>query len=380
MYRRKDYLNDEIREEIDKKGFSIYNYISLKELLSTINKDYLEAINFLNIPFIFLFSAVGYFSYEAKNYGYFIFMFISIYTLIFIYLLVKLLYRTYKFSHITNVIYTKKGLIIGDKIFHYEEDEKLKNLLLSYEKLFHEYLSKPSRLSENIYILKSKLTDNLKKGFTLISKADDRRVVAGGFVLLTIYSVTIFIFYYLGLIFGLFIFFIFSFFITLYFKIHSPIELKIKDKMTIIDTKIEKLDEIYISINEKITTFKDGEISNLSKNIQKEFNSFYEDINIILTQKDYLKNIIESSTYKDFIDFEYLAFYIKTQFNKPLEDMINLLKDYKLSIDLQINEIENFIKNNSLQEQYQVEQKLVNLQTLQKNIALYLDKLNISLQ
>ena len=36
----KDYLNQEIKEEIEKKGFSIYNYISLKELLLTVNKDW----------------------------------------------------------------------------------------------------------------------------------------------------------------------------------------------------------------------------------------------------------------------------------------------------------------------------------------------------
>ena len=43
----KDYLNQEIKEEIEKKGFSIYNYISLKELLLTVNKDYLWIINIL---------------------------------------------------------------------------------------------------------------------------------------------------------------------------------------------------------------------------------------------------------------------------------------------------------------------------------------------
>ncbi|MCT7618353.1 hypothetical protein N5U05_11445 [Aliarcobacter butzleri] len=36
----KDYLNQEIKEEIEKKGFSIYNYISFKELLLTVNKGY----------------------------------------------------------------------------------------------------------------------------------------------------------------------------------------------------------------------------------------------------------------------------------------------------------------------------------------------------
>ena len=58
MY-KKDYLNKEIREEIEKKGFSIYNYISLKELLLTVNKDYLAVITALNTPLFILFIVIG---------------------------------------------------------------------------------------------------------------------------------------------------------------------------------------------------------------------------------------------------------------------------------------------------------------------------------
>uniref|UniRef100_UPI00191B0C4F hypothetical protein n=1 Tax=Aliarcobacter butzleri TaxID=28197 RepID=UPI00191B0C4F len=106
----------------------------------------------------------------------------------------------------------------------------------------------------------------------------------------------------------------------------------------------------------------------------------YENINTILSHKDILRNIIEQSIYKDFIDFEYLAFYIKTQFNKPLKDVINLMENYLFKVNSQISEIETFIKTNNSSEKYQVEQKLVNLQAIQKNISLYLNKLELSLQ
>ncbi len=100
--------------------------------------------------------------------------------------------------------------------------------------------------------------------------------------------------------------------------------------MTIIDNKLKKLDEIYLLLSKQIGTFQNGEISNLSNKIDKDMNIFYENINNILTYQDNLKNIIEQSIYKDFIDFEYLAFYIKTQFNKPLNDVIKLMSDYKI--------------------------------------------------
>ncbi|WP_418179929.1 hypothetical protein ACNSOL_06005 [Aliarcobacter lanthieri] len=379
MY-QKDYLNKEIREEIEKKGFSIYNYISLKELLLTVNKDYLKAITALNIPFIAVFMAVGFLSYFSENYEYFIYMFISIYSLIFIYLIGRLSFRTYKFSQITNILYTRRGLIIGENIFHYETDEKLRNLLLDYEKIFDEYLSKPSKLSQNIISLREKLSNNLKENYSSLRRSNDIRSVAVGFILITIYNISVFIFYYLGIVFGFILFFIFSFFINLYFKINKSTELKIKENMGLIDNKIKKLDEIYNLLNKQIGTFKDGEISNLGKKIDKELNLFYENINSILIQQDRLKNIIEQSIYKDFIDFEYLAFYIQIQFNRPLTDVINLMNDYKSKVDNQIDEIENYLKNSNEKENYQVEQKLINLQTIQKNINLYLDKLELSLQ
>ncbi|MFW3437841.1 hypothetical protein [Aliarcobacter butzleri] len=375
----KDYLNQEIKEEIEKKGFSIYNYISFKELLLTVNKDYLAVITALNIPLFIIFIIIGYLTYDTKDLTYFIKGIIFIYGLIFAYLIINLYFRTYKFSQITNVIYTKKGLIIDNKIFHYETDEKLKNLLLNYEKIFDEYLSKPSRLSENINFLRKNIIDKFSQNFDELSKKMDKNSAELAIILI-FYNLTIFIFYYLGIILGFFLFFIFSFFINLYFKINKSVELKIKDEMTIVDDRLKKLDEIYILLNKKINTFQDGEISNLSNKIDKDMNIFYENINTILSHKDILRNIIEQSIYKDFIDFEYLAFYIKTQFNKPLTDVINLMNDYKSKVDNQIDEIKNHLKNSNEKENYQIEQKLINLQTIQKNINLYLDKLKMSLQ
>ena len=371
----KDYLNHEIKEEIYKKGFSIYNYISLKELLLTVNKDYLWIINILNIPLFIIFIIIIH-----SFISYFIPSIIITYSLIFIYLIGKLSFRTYKFSQITNILYTKKGLIIDNKIFHYEEDKELKDLLLNYEKIFDEYLSKPSRISENIKYLRKNIVNNFKKIFNFISGGERGNGLPIAFIVLVFYSITTFVLYYIGFILGFFLFFIFSFFINLYFKINKSTELKIKDNMTIIDNKLKKLDEIYLLLSKQIGTFQNGEISNLSNKIDKDMNIFYENINNILTYQDNLKNIIEQSIYKDFIDFEYLAFYIKTQFNKPLNDVIKLMSDYKLKVDNQINEIENYLKNSNEKENYQVEQKLINLQTIQKNISMYLNKLKMSLQ
>jgi len=43
------YLNDKIEKEVKEKGFSVYNYISLKELILTARKDFLGILSKINI-------------------------------------------------------------------------------------------------------------------------------------------------------------------------------------------------------------------------------------------------------------------------------------------------------------------------------------------
>ncbi len=375
---KKEYINENIKKEVLEKGFSIYNYISLKELLFTINKDYLDAILKLNSLLFVLFLVFSYISFESGDFSILIGFLFATYGFIFIYLVAKLFYRTSKFSQITNILYTKKGLIISNKIFQYEDDYELKELLLSYEKLFDEYLSKPSRLSENIEYMKKNLIEKFSNHFDQVSKIKDKN---SGYLLiiLLIYSISSFIFYYLGFVLGFLFFLIFSFFINIYFRFNKSIEIKIKENMSFIDDKIKNLNNIYEDLKAKIDTFKDGEISNLSKKMDSELNSFYLNINTILKNKDILKTIISESIYKDFIDFAHLANYIKEQFNKPLIDMITLLEDYERSINRQINSIKSEL-NSNISESYQLEQKLINLELIAKNISINLKKLHNSVQ
>lgn len=383
MYDQKDYVNFKTEVDIDEKGFSVYNYISLGELISTVNKDYLESLNLLNIPFAILTIVIGYVSYETGFYEYLLILFTAMYGLTFIYLIVRLIHRTYKFSLVTNIIYTKKGLVLGNEIHHYKDDTKLNKLLWDYQELFDEYLSRPSKLSQKVQILKENLTNRVKNNYDValrLSDEVDGKLAIASLVLLSIYTISIFIFYYLGLLLGFILFFILISFIKLYFFINKSTELRIKNKVTKIDKEIEDLNKIYLDLNSKIEEFKDGEISDLSKKVENEFNSFYKKINDVLIQKDKLKIIIENSIYKDFIDFPHFALYVKNHFNKPLEKMIHLLEDYEKKIILQIQEVSKSLENIDSKEKYQVEVKLINLQTIKKNLDLHLNQLRASLQ
>jgi hypothetical protein len=49
-----DYINENTKKEIKQKGFSVYNYISLEELILTARKDFLEILSKINIVFLII--------------------------------------------------------------------------------------------------------------------------------------------------------------------------------------------------------------------------------------------------------------------------------------------------------------------------------------
>ena len=387
MYQNKSYINKKTIQEINEKGFSVYNYISFKELISTVNKDYLQALNVINIPFAIVSGIVGYMSYESNSILFLILLFLGVYFCVFTYLLIKLIYRTYKFSLVTNVIYTKQGIVINDNIHRYTDDLKLKVLLEKLENLFEEYLSKPSNLKSVIKNEREKLLNKLSTNFKSVSKLsgnsrrvnkDTQKFIFIAYAILAVYSISVVFFYFIGMIIGFVFFLILISLINLYFSINKSNELKIKQKVTKIDKEFLDLKEIYLKLNEKMTTFNKGEIFDLSKHIEDEYNDFYQKINKIIDHKDKLKNIIQDSSYQNFIDFPLFVIYLRNQFNKPLNEMIELLLSYQTKVSNEIIKAKEAFDNTDSEEKYQIESRVINLETIYKNITKHLEQLQIS--
>ena len=135
------YLNEEVEEEINEKGFSVYNYISLEELLLTSRKDFLEILSKINIVFGIISIVLGMLSYYTGLFFILpIFLFV-VYFIIFIFLFFKLLGRTKLFLYIADVVYTKTGLMISDDFLYYKKDkQKIDEKLEKYGSIFSEYL------------------------------------------------------------------------------------------------------------------------------------------------------------------------------------------------------------------------------------------------
>lgn len=388
MFENKSYINKKTIEEINEKGFSVYNYISFKELISTVNKDYLQTLNIINIPFAIIIGIVGYISFESNSYEFLILLFLLVYFFVFLYLIVKLIYRTYTFSLVTNVIYTKAGLVINNSIYHYKDDQKLNLLLKKLDNLFEEYLSKPSNLKSVIKNEREKLLNKLSTNFQFVSKLggnsknmnkDSGKIIFIVYAILLIYSISVITFYFIGILLGFFLFLGIISLISLYFSINKSSELKIKEELRKIDKELSDLKDIYLHLNKKMSTFNQGEIFDLSKHIEDEYNIFYKKIGRIIDYKNNLKKIIQNSSYKNFIDFPLFTIYLKKQFNKPLYEMIQILLNYQTKVSNEITEAKLAFENINSNEKYQIEIKIVNLESIYKNITKHLEQLQKSL-
>ncbi len=351
MLTQKKYINPEILKQIDEKGFSVYNYISLRELLLTVQRDYLWVISKLNIPFAIITIILWVISYASGNFWPVMSFLLIAYGLIFIYLFFRLIKVTYYYFIVADVVYTKKWLIIWKQIYYYDDDWNLDENLKKYEMIFEEYLSKPSRIQEVIEKRKEKfiqssakkLSDSGEKLGKMLEQMDREwawQVALVVFASFALYVVCLYIFYYIGIFLWFIFFYIYGFIINIILFFRRNTEERIKKKTLQIDNTFLKMDTTYDLLSQKIATFTGWEVSNISGFIGNKFNDFYGYTNISLKDKNKLLKLIKDSQYKDFVDFDLLKKYLKNNFNKPVKEMIAMLENYKILTEAWIKELE----------------------------------------
>ena len=353
-----DYINNEILSEIENKWFYVYNYISLQELLMTARKDFLEILSKINIAFAIITILLWVLSFFSGSFLLlFLFLFLA-YFIIFTIIFFKLLWRTKLYLYISEVVYTKTGLMISDDYLYYFKDkEKLDEKLKKYENVFDEYLSKPSNLEEVISKKKKEVLEwSLKKSWNVtellarLSRSREWWQIAIAILFSTfIYIASLYAFYYIGYFFSFLFSKIYLFFLKIFISFKDKIELKIKNKTLDIDEKLSKMNLIYKVLKNKIDNFKAWEISNIWDFVEDKFWDFYNQMDLVLKDVKQLKNLIEKSKYKDVIDFDLFKKYLKKNFNAPVKDMISLLETYEKLLEKEIVELKKLNKNSKKQ-------------------------------
>jgi len=380
---RKNYINQKIDLEIKEKWFSVYNYITLKELFLTVQRDYLEILSKINLPFWIITIILWVVWYLSNSFLLFWLFLFWVYFIIFAILAVKLILRAYYFLKISDVVYTENWIILWDKLHTYKHEEELVKNLEKYEEMFEEFLSKPSNINK---IIQSKKKENLEKNLELAWKTlkhmwdlrwDALKLAVPVFLSHIAYVWLLYFFYYLGYFFWVIIFFIVNIFLKIILKFTKNTEVKIKWRLEDIDSSFLNMEKIWKVLSNKINNFKSWEISNISSDIEKNFSSFYTEVVFVFNEKDELLKIIKNSKFKDFVNFEKLENYLKNRYNKPVKEMVKMLEKFEKLLQKQINLLHITRQNSEIQD-HNLEQKEIILTKQLNNLILNKNKLEKS--
>lgn len=378
LFRKNKYTTPEIDTDIKEKGFWVYNYISLKELLMTVQRDYLGILSKINIFFGITTIILWIFSFISGSFWFLIGFLLFVYSVIFVILLAKLIKRSFYYLYISNVVFTNKWIILWDKLHLYKDDTDLEKKLLDYEDMFDEYLSKPSKLEQVITKKRSEVLEWTAKtgkkaldvmwNFDLWRSKEWSQLAILAILSYWIYTVLLYLFYYIGYFFWYLMFYFVSLFLKVIFYFKENTEIKIKQSVESLDENFRRMQKIDSVLSHKISNFKDWEISQISWFVQENFSNFYSEILLALKQRTKLLKIIEDSKFKDFIDFVLLEKYIKSNFNKPVNEMVSMLTKFEKMLETWLKDVKTIKDNKSeydahmKKKEINLEQQLINIQ------------------
>ncbi len=347
MFFKNKYTTPEIDQSIKEKWFWVYNYISLKELLMTVQRDYLAILSKINIFFGIVTIVLGIFSFMSGSFWFLFWFLFFVYGIIFMILLFKLIARSFYYLYISNVVYTQKWIILWNKLFLYKDDKNLENKLLEYEEMFDEFLSKPSRLEQVIMQKRAKVLEgtaktgekalNLMWDFDIWRSKEGVQLAMLAMLSYGLYTALLYAFYYAWYFFWYIMFWLVSWFLKVIFFFRKNTEIKVKQEVEDMEWSFVQMNKIDKILSHKISNFKDWEISNIASFVENHFSNFYWEILIVLKKRASLLKVINDSQYKDFIDFVLLEKYIKNHFNKPVVEMSKMLTQFEKKLEKQIS-------------------------------------------
>lgn len=334
-----DLYTPEITKEIEEQWFWVYEYLSLKELIKTVEKDYLDIIILIHIPF---FIGTFIFFFIAIPFG--VLFLLCVYGIIFILLLLRLLYRTYYYLQGKNVIFTKKWILLGKHMLFIDQYDELPPIIQTYDTLFFELLGKKNRIQETIAQKRKQFMELFQKTFHFMGKTidsieiQDARVLAVVGIVLFVYSASLYICYLWGIIVWYIFFFVYALCIHLYTTfVKTDIDV-IKERTERLHFLFRSLKTITTEVKTEIQSFQTWEITKLSSIIERKMHAFPHILQSIIKEKTHLLKDLETIQKSNFIDFQKVNEYIMHQYNTPILAMIELLKELQNKLDTFIQE------------------------------------------
>lgn len=149
-------IPEKIREDIEEKGFHLYKWITPEEVKLSIERDFLKTLKYIGIPL----GVVAIIAGLLTVIGFFVVIFLGVF-LMFLYLLVLSLKRSFLLSKSAFVVLTDSSISLGGKIVKLSEIGHIHEDMKDIEEKFEEKLFEESKLSHSKSSLMKEVLDQL---------------------------------------------------------------------------------------------------------------------------------------------------------------------------------------------------------------------------
>lgn len=337
-------IPENIQNKVDDRWFYLYEWITPKEVKTSIERDYLKILSFIAFPLwiVSIFTVIFWIPIFL-GVLWIAFLFISFYLL---YISIK---RSIILNHISNVIITNNAISVWWKIINNDNFVYQKSYIERWEKEFDEDLFWESQIWVQKDWFLSKVYENLINIWKYMMKfvtdiSSDIRLILFANIVIAIYFLIVAWVYFVW-IFFIWIFWLFIMIVNkaiLKFTWHQVyyINWLFEDIDTSSNILLETKNNLTESLNNATQNKWQGWLLvDINSWIEKTNHEANNSIKNILK----LKTILENSKYSEIFSFETYNNWIKRQIIEPLNEIKNLLEKNKGILENTIKELENQI-------------------------------------
>jgi hypothetical protein len=328
-----------IESKVDERGFYLYEWISPDELRMSVQVDYLSIIRWSSMPLAIVTLIAGFIGFSA-GIPWVILAVLWVlgifYTIVLAILIAQMLRKSYLYTRGGNVVITDHHYVSNGEVVERSDFAKQKEAFSELEQTFREPLLEPSGLAEHVAMEKSSLMKqmgNIASGWgKLVQNLGRSRDAAGIVMVLMIAGVL-----YGGMMAA--VYFLGVFFVSLLARVFSWLAhralLAVNNTEHEIQTLFQGITRASIALKsgqqQSVSLLTDagrGEwTDNLSSRLRDSFAVISEMADEAIDQTIELRDILESSRYKDIFNFVKYGNWIQWQILSPIEEILLLLQN-----------------------------------------------------
>ncbi len=348
-----------IEQQVDERGFYLYEWISTDELRMSVQADYLSIIRWASMPLAIVTLITGFIGLSA-GIPWVIFAVLCVlgifYTIVLAILMAKMLRKSYLYTRGGNVVITDDHYVSNGQVVERSDFAKQKEAFAELEKTFREPLLEPSGLAEHIALEKNSLMKQMKNiasGWGKLVQNLGRSRDAAGIVMVLMIA---------GILYGgmmALVYFLGVFFVSIMARVFSWIAHR---ALLALNNTEHEIQTLFQSITRASIALKSGQkqsislltdasrgewTDNLSARLRDSFAVISGMAGNATDQTVELRKTLENSKYADIFNFVKYGKWVQSQILSPIEEILLLLMKNRDTLTHAIDSLDTQITENT---------------------------------